>query len=180
LSGLANSSDAGIYELRVKDHHLRRLTRGEDRDPASSAAGAIAFVRHAENGTDWIYAVRRPGAKPRRMLRGADPDWSPDGKRLAFAARDGGLYTSGASGARPKRLTTNNTLNGDREPVWSPSGSRIAFVRFPHIYIVRRDGSHLHQVATGASQSRFWESPSWQPLKGKGRALRISGLQPQG
>jgi Tol biopolymer transport system component len=162
MGGSATSTtNDGIYELRIRDHRLRRLTHGQDSDPASSANGAIAFVRRAADRSAWIYVIRRRGATPRPLVRGTDPDWSRDGKRLAFA-RDDGLYTVAGSGRGTKHLTT---LAGDREPAWSPSGSRIAFVRYPHIYIVHRDGSHLRQVRVRADPNLFWESPSWQPLR---------------
>jgi Tol biopolymer transport system component len=166
LGGSSTStSNDGIYELRLKDHHLRRLTHGPDSDPAPSAKEAIAFVRQAADRTYWIYVIRRPGDTPRRLLRGADPDWSPDGKRIAFTRSDG-IHTASASGHGVRRLTNSKSLpTPDREPAWSPSGTRIAFVRYTHIYIIRRNATGAHEVRLGRSQNSFWESPSWQPVK---------------
>jgi Tol biopolymer transport system component len=166
LGGSATSTaNDGIYALRIRDGHLRRLTYGSDSDPASSKTGAIAFVRPAADHTLWIYVIRRPGAKPRRLLRGTDPDWSPDGQRLAFA-RGNGLYTVPASGHAPRRLTNSTSIpTPDREPAWSPSGAWIAFVRFPKVFVVQRDGSRSHAVHLSSDRNRFWESPSWQPLR---------------
>jgi Tol biopolymer transport system component len=160
-----STANDGIYELRIKDGHLRRLTHGSDSDPASSKTGAITFVRPAADHTLWIYVIRRPGAKPRRLLRGTNPDWSPDGQRLAFARGDG-LYTASASGHGTRRLTNSKRLRTpDREPAWSPSGAWIAFVRFPRVFVVHRDGSRSHEVHLGNDRNLFSETPSWQPLR---------------
>jgi Tol biopolymer transport system component len=57
------------------------------------------------------------------------PDWSLDGKRIAFVSdRDSGrrdLYVMSASGAGVTRLTNNDALEG--APDWSPDGERIAY-----------------------------------------------------
>jgi Tol biopolymer transport system component len=165
LGGSSTSTENdGIYELRIKGSHLHRLTHGRDSDPTSSTTGAIAFARRAAGATSWIYVIRHPGGKPRRLLRGSDPDWSPDGEQLAFARADG-IHTASASGRGLRRLTRGLSASADREPAWSPSGARIAFVRFPDIYIVGRDGGQAHEVHLSSDGNRFWESPSWQALK---------------
>jgi Tol biopolymer transport system component len=159
------TSNDGIYELRIKDQRLRRLTHGSDSDAAASATGAIALVRATNPRAPWIYVMSRAGAKPRRLLRGTDPDWSPDGKRIAFARSDG-IYTASASGHGLRKLTDSreDQLAPGREPAWSSSGKRIAFVRYPHIYIVRPDGTRVREVHLG-SPYPSWASPSWQPLR---------------
>ena len=56
-----------------------------------------------------------------------EPAWSPDGRRIAFAASHGGgfdIYTISARGGSPERITS---LQGDaRTPSWAPDG-RIVF-----------------------------------------------------
>jgi len=60
-----------------------------------------------------------------------DPDWSPDGSRLAFAMR-GDVWVIPASGGTATALTEGPHYYS--EPAWSPDGSRIALT-------IDRDGN---------------------------------------
>ena len=54
------------------------------------------------------------------------PLWSPDGRRLAFAAAGGGLALAEAAGQDPRLVAEGE----DVVPLaWSPAGTRLAFVR---------------------------------------------------
>lgn len=78
-----------------------------------------------------------------------DPDWSPDGRRIAFAStRDGDreIYIMAVDDrATLRRLTFHNAA--DLRPAWSPDGRRIAFIS-------ERDGSDLYalDVSSGGIQ----------------------------
>jgi TolB protein len=55
------------------------------------------------------------------------PAWSPDGTTIAFAAKtaDGfDIFTTDASGGRPRQLTHSGTAQA---PAWSPDGAQIAY-----------------------------------------------------
>ena len=62
-----------------------------------------------------IFSVARPGAKARKLTSGGsgyNPDYSPDGARLAFERRFGGakpdaIMTMGSEGARPAVVPTS-------------------------------------------------------------------------
>ena len=91
-----------------------------------------------------------------------DPDWSPDGTKIAFASnRNGGalqIYVMDADGKNPIRLT-----DGPRStwgPDWSPDGGKIAFwvkERVNHIDVMDADGKNRVMLVDDASQ------PSWSP-----------------
>ena len=63
-----------------------------------------------------------------------DPDWSPDGEKLAFysdrpgSSCCGTVWTINASDGSGATNLTNGSIF-DADPAWSPDGSRIAFVR---------------------------------------------------
>ena len=52
------------------------------------------------------------------------PDWSSDGKKIAFASYRAGdyeIYVMDPDGSNQTRLTDNTT--GDYSPAWSPPGA---------------------------------------------------------
>lgn len=59
------------------------------------------------------------------------PDWSPEGNRLAFVSHGDGsgadIYWMNSNATGRTRLT--DTVDNDNHPVWSPDSSRIAFIR---------------------------------------------------
>ncbi len=80
-----------------------------------------------------------PSAEPKRValshegVAEAAPAFSPDGKRLAFSAREAGgsspyhIWVRSIAGGAASQLTSG--LASDLGPAWSPDGARIAFLR---------------------------------------------------
>jgi TolB protein len=102
---------------------------------------------------------------------GAEPTWSPDGRRLAFVRPTGGrahvFASSAAPGAAALQLTDG--ADDDAQPAWSPDGSLIAFCSSPisegiahsaNLFIVRPDGSGLRQLTEGDANAC---RPAWSP-----------------
>ena len=91
------------------------------------------------------------------------PDWSPDGKQIAFYSNrkeNVDIYVMDADGANPIRLT--NAAAKDRRPAWSPDGKQIAFTSLrdgnAEIYVMNADGTN----PTNLTQHREWDTnPSW-------------------
>jgi Tol biopolymer transport system component len=169
-----------LYTVRRDGTALRRVMAQEARWPAWSTLGTIAFVNYDDRArrsvglADGTYGVRPDGSRLRRLFRrswgpGQQPDWSPDGSRIAFVARRH-IYAMRADGRRLRRVTGHA---GDSDPAWSPDGRYLAFVREHDVYVVRADGRGLRRVVDGADQDledpeRPWEqlsAPSWQPLR---------------
>ena len=94
-----------------------------------------------------------------------DPDWSPDGTKIAFVSRRTGeyqIYVMDADGTNQIKLT-----DGPREkryPDWSPDGGKIAFTvrdRINHIEVMDADGDNRAVLERDAL------TPSWSPDGGK-------------
>lgn len=90
------------------------------------------------------------------------PQWSPDGRRLAFVGveddRRRAIYTVDAEGGDLRRLT--DTVSG---PSWSPDGKRLAFAK-PEtndvaLYTIAADGS-------GARRLKSIPLEYWRPQRG--------------
>src|SRR5689334_21534721 len=102
-----------------------------------------------------------------KVRRVADPQVSPDGKRVAFTIGDvnfdgnrvvNQIYTTSIDGGDPKQLTS-----GDRSasaPRWSPDGKKIAFTTGGQVWVMEHDGDHKEQVTKIASGAA---APVWSP-----------------
>jgi len=89
----------------------------------------------------------------------SDPDWSSDGRVIAFAStrEDGstGIYVVRPDGRGLRRL-----FNGAASEVdWSPDGRRIAFVGANGIYVIRTDVRRPRRILRG----RQFSLPAWAP-----------------
>jgi dipeptidyl aminopeptidase/acylaminoacyl peptidase len=134
-----------VLEAQAGDH---RFVVGEERKGRSPIARRITRLdfRDDESGHVvrrshlWLMPFR-PGATPRQLTSGdfdvLHPAWSPDGKRIAFAADRGPdstisprlqIWSVGTDAAKP-RVRELASLAGDADrPAFSPDGRRLAFI----------------------------------------------------
>src|SRR5262249_36007964 len=103
------------------------------------ANGKIAFERtNASFAGGEIFTVDPNGGTVAQLTDEAGgwaerPNWSPDGRRIAYARRVdddpensfGGIYMINADGSG----RTNLFGPSDSGPVWSPDGTKLAFTR---------------------------------------------------
>ena len=164
----------GPEDWRIYHHgHSRPLVNGglEVNDAAWSVRNEIAFVRFGDDPEDpKIYVVRPDGTRERRLIRGWELDWSPDGRRLVFVTPGQQLATISRSGHGLRRLTHDPrcSISG---PAFSPGGGQIAFFRVPEerctsggLTIMRTDGSHVRRL-TGDDVVTNQQYLDWQPLR---------------
>ena len=134
--------------------HSRRLTEGER--PAWSLKGEIAFVRDFNE----IYVIRPDGSNLRRITRGFDPEWSPQGDKLVYEGRDGAIYTIRRDGQRKRRLTSSG-----HGPDFSPDGTKVVFSggAEEQIVVMRSNGTRPRVLFQAAGDIVATE-PDWQSL----------------
>lgn len=145
-------------ELRIKEGPAtRHLIDGSD--PAWSIKGKIAFV-HSDGG---IYIIRPDGSGLRRVVRrGTEPDWSPDGRFIVYAAGGASIWVVRADGRGAHRLHAGSS------PSFSPNGHKIVYVgRDGRLEIMGSRGKQVRRVPGLRNVDYDDETlmePDWQPL----------------
>ena len=95
--------------------------------------GSLVYSRMNRDTNIWRLNLETASAPPTRIIASTlddhTPDYSPDGKHIAFASTRSGsaeIWIAGSDGASPVRLTH---MNGPAtsNPRWSPDGKTILF-----------------------------------------------------
>ena len=88
----------------------------------------VAYTAEAA-GSRQLFTLPLRGGSPAQITASekpvADPQWSPDGRRLAFV-RENEIWVVETDGSRLVRVTGHPA--GTKDPRWSPDGRRIAFL----------------------------------------------------
>jgi Tol biopolymer transport system component len=144
-----------VYVARVESQNVQRIAF----DPQTAQTSGVA------------------GSVTRGSRAFAQPDPSPDGRRLAFnsSGRQEDIFLSNIDGSGLQQLTDDRYI--DRAARWSPDGERIAFYSDKsganEIWTVRRDGSERQQL----TRSPGAHYPVWSP---DGRSMAYSTHAPNG
>jgi eukaryotic-like serine/threonine-protein kinase len=137
-------------------------------DPSVAAQGGrLAFSRRVANYDIWRYQLGgTPGPFLASSLHEWNPQFSPDGRRIAFASGRSSeaieIWTAAADGSHPAQLT-RDAGRGQGTPRWSPDGRLIAFDSLDqdgqsHIYVIDANGGLPRPVTSGSFSDHV---PSW-------------------
>ena len=154
-----------------------------DWSPGGERIAFAAVVCAGDDCHSEIATMNADGSQVVHLTRGprccdVQPAWSPDGRRIAFANDNGGIYVIAATGGAPREITPG-VGRGDSSPTWSPDGRWLAFTRtgsggqlgsrVAALFVVRPDGSRLRRVTSWGLDAG---SADWSP---DGRRLLFAG-----
>lgn len=166
-----------VFRMRADGSNVAQVTRPALSDrgtchdsPTVAPNGRVigyGVIEECDLGVPAGIEAVDPSGK-RVPLRGFDlpgdgfsPDWSPDGRRLAYAF--GTLPEPAGIGVATAESKTTRVYRGpSTAPAWSPDGRWIAFTRGGSrgtIWLVRPDGRDLRRVTSEPSDSY----PAWLP-----------------
>ena len=199
----AATADSDIFTLALaealksgaKARNLTNTGTAIDDDPDWSPDGTtIVFTSHARDddpqnsATAEIFVIRAAGTgTPVRLTNNKEeergPTWSPDGRRIAYACRNGGLdleiCVMNADGTSQRALTDNAAP--DLTPSWSPDGRRIAFHRRAggpgqfQLFVINDDGTGEKPLTFPPGINAF---PDWGSWRGPGEARLVLPMLP--
>jgi photosystem II stability/assembly factor-like uncharacterized protein len=110
----------------------------------SPDSGSLVYVTPTETSGQ-IHLVRSDGGGDRVLAEGRSPSFSPDGRRIAYAARTAGRWQVWAmlpTGGDAIQLTTD----GGEDPVWSPDGRYIAYIQNNRVHVMDADGGNKRRL----------------------------------
>jgi TolB protein len=137
------SVDTQLWQLTIANHRRQPFfaTLGDRQggidcpklSPDGNVIAAASFQPgRGPQGRSQIWTYTLPNGTPRQLTTAQDgaydPDWSPDGKQIAYAVRSGArhdIWVMRADGANARAVTT---IGACRAPCWSPDGAWITFL----------------------------------------------------
>jgi Tol biopolymer transport system component len=166
-----------IWVVNVATGAPRRVTdctvlnRCADTTPQWSPDGqAILFSQRVKGKVMSLDTVSPNGSHPTQITSVAggpgDELYSPDGREIAFDARDG-IYTVNADGTHLTHLLAAGTQA--YSPSWSPDGTKLVYLSnavsgvSTSVWTINANGSDDRRLYQGPAPAGGWPNPSWSP-----------------
>jgi len=167
-AALIVNGDGLLFRVSLARPHLDRIDTGFavnlNNDHGVSPDGRLlAISNHTEPGQSCIYTLPADGGTPQRVTANTPSwwhGWSPDGARLAYAARRNGvfdIYTIPVGGGDEFRVTRGGGHHDG--PDYTPDGTWIWFnsdtTGHSQLWRIRPDGTDRQRMTDDARVNWF-------------------------
>lgn len=133
----------------------------------AAPASAASRLAYSAGSPSQVFTVGPNGGAAQQITHeaagAAHPDWSPDGRFVAYDVGGRRIAVSDATGAGERIITINQS---GIDPTWSPDASQLAFTGVEYdengnpettsIYVTQADGSNYVRIGNGSE-------PDWSP-----------------
>jgi TolB protein len=139
---LSKDGNPEIYTISLSGSIENRITRtrGGETSPSWSPTGDRLVYSSDDHGTPQLFISSSTGVSEMDQLYTGNsyctkPDWSPDGKTIAFTARIGGEFQIGAFdlASRQGHLVTGD---GGEDPAWTRDSRHLVYSNHGRIYLL--------------------------------------------
>lgn len=127
-----------------------------------------------------LFTIHTDGSHLTRLApKGADPEFSPDGRRIAFDLPPDRIAVANADGSHRRVLFAGRRGTGPGVPSWSPDGRELVFFKTPgkpghflaEVWTMNADGSAKKRLYRSDCCVGEWAPPVWSP---DGRQIAFS------
>ncbi|MGH9668135.1 MAG: TolB family protein, partial [Bryobacteraceae bacterium] len=178
----ASEDDFDLVQVPLDGSEVRTLlsTTRSEQDPAWSPSGSQLAYATDRTGSSQIW-LRSPSEGWERPLvtendfgahwiaSFSEPNFSPDGQRLAYSVVGSGghsVYISNLAGGKPVRLVDDRS--DQRSPSWSPDGAWIAYLRNVNgQWALMKVNSSGGRQPVALRDRCVPSQPKWQPKIGR-------------
>jgi len=164
----AKSGNTELYVVNQSGNIIRQITKEPNIDfnPSVSPNGKVVFSSERAGGLQLFVTSLNGGAASQLTYTGYQndqPDWSPDGKKIAFSGKNRGnfdIFVMDANGSNIRRLTRGEGSN--ESPTWAPDSRYLAFhssrgKKLSGIYVMLEEGVTQTKVKkSGLCQNLDW------------------------
>ena len=96
-----------------------------------------------------------------------NPNWSPDGRRIAFQSLVRGQYQIMTLTVRDRNVRQHTDVGVNEDPAWAPDGRHLVFSSTrggsQQIWILDTESGTMRQLTTGGGKTRM---AAWSPRLG--------------